>query len=352
MKRASNWMIYGANGYTGELIARKAVSLGLKPILAGRNAEKITRLAHELTLENRIFSLVGEHTIMERIEDCSLVLHCAGPFAETAEPMVKACLATSTHYLDITGEIPVYQLLHLKHQEAVKAGIMLLPGVGFDIVPTDCLALMLKERMPDALYLALSFLGLGGVSAGTLKSALGQLPYGSKIRRNGELVSVPHLSLSRTVHYKGRDFRMYSIPWGDVYTAYLTTGIPNIEVYTYFSESQANMMSLITPLSMLLRIEPVLKAAQWLAGMTQSGPSEETRQKERAIIWGEVQNSSGKKILARLETPEAYQLTVETALGAVQKVLRGSYQAGFQTPAKVFGSQFIMEIPGVSLFWE
>ena len=349
MAHRKKWMIYGANGYTGELIARKAASLGLKPILAGRNAAKVTKLANELTLENRIFSLAGDHTVKERIEDCALVLHCAGPFHETALPMAKACLETGTHYLDITGEIPVYQMLHAMTREAENAGVMLLPGVGFDIVPTDCLALHLKEKMPDAIHLALSFMGLGGISGGTMKSALAQLPSGGKIRRNGELVTIPHMSMSRTVSYKGKDFKVFAIPWGDVYTAYLTTGIPNIEVYTYIPETQANVMAALQPISILFKIDPVLKAAQWLIGLTQSGPDEQTRETGRAIIWGEVTNSAGQKVAAMLETREGYYLTVETALAATQRVLAGNFKPGFQTPAGVFGSKFILEVEGSKL---
>lgn len=352
MKRATQWMIYGASGYTGELIARKAVAMGLKPIIAGRNAEKITRLSHELTLENRIFSLTGEQTVMERIEDCHLVLHCAGPFIETAQTMAKACIATSTHYLDITGEIPVFESLYRLGHEAEKAGVLLLPGVGFDVVPTDCLALQLKEKMLNATYLSLSFLSLGGISPGTLKSALAQLPYGSKIRQNGQIVTIPHMSKTHSVRYGNKELKMYSIPWGDVFTAYYTTGIPNIEVYTYFSETQANIMSLLQPISLLFKFEPILKTAQWLAGISQTGPSEKVRETAKSIIWGEVMDSQGKKISCRLETKEAYYLTVETSILAVKRVLEGKILTGFKTPALAFGKDFILEVEGTKIYWE
>ena len=101
------WMVYGANGYTGRLVAAEAVQRGLKPILAGRNAEEISALGNSLGLETRIFDL--EADVASQLDDLRLVLHCAGPFSRTSMPMLDACLARGVHYLDITGEIDVFE---------------------------------------------------------------------------------------------------------------------------------------------------------------------------------------------------------------------------------------------------
>ncbi|HIA00650.1 MAG TPA: NAD-dependent epimerase/dehydratase family protein, partial [Myxococcales bacterium] len=167
----TSWMIYGAYGYTGELIARHAVEQGERPILAGRNAERISALATELGLESVAFSLDDTDALNAEVAKVDAVVHAAGPFSHTSKPMVKACLAGGTHYLDITGEIVVFNATFKAHQKAVDAGVVLLPGVGFDVIPTDCMAAILKQELPDATELDLAFAGLGGVSQGMLRTA-------------------------------------------------------------------------------------------------------------------------------------------------------------------------------------
>ena len=151
------FLIYGANGYTGQLITRYAIEQGLKPILAGRNAVSIKALAEEHNLDYRIFGLDDPEEIDRALTDVSLVLHAAGPFIYTAKPMIMACLRNGVHYLDITGEIAVFELAFRYDGRARNKNIVLMPGVGFDVVPTDCMAVYLKQKLPDAKLLKLAF---------------------------------------------------------------------------------------------------------------------------------------------------------------------------------------------------
>lgn len=212
--KRKNWLLYGANGYSGELIARKAVERGQKPILAGRAESKIQPLAEELGLPFRIFSLENSKEVQAQILDCFLVLNCAGPFTETALPMAETCIESGVHYLDITGEISVYETLYSLSSKALAKKVMLLPGVGFDVVPTDCLAVMLKEKLPKAHSLELGFSGFTDISGGTLKSMLAQLPHGSRVRRNGKIETIPQLSLKKVVEISGKYAEFFAIPWG------------------------------------------------------------------------------------------------------------------------------------------
>ncbi len=143
-----SFLIYGANGYTGELIAREAAARGMKPILAGRSQNKIEPLAKELGLVFRTFSLEDKKSLDYTLKEVDFVIHCAGPFSLTSAQMVNGCLRTGTHYLDITGEIQVFEEMAARIAKAKDAGIMIMPGVGFDVVPTDSLACHLKNRMP------------------------------------------------------------------------------------------------------------------------------------------------------------------------------------------------------------
>ena len=224
-------LIYGASGYTGRLAARMAMERDMQPVLAGRNEGKVARVADELQLPYRIFSLENKRETMISLEGVGAVLHCAGPFSATARPMVDACLAGRTHYLDITGEIPVFEDVLARDAEARQGRVLLVPGAGFDVVPTDCLAAMLARRMPDATHLELAIHGLGSTSPGTTKTMIEGLPEGGRERIDGEIRPMPIARLSRRIPFLGGELTGYSIPWGDVSTAYYSTGIPNIVTY-------------------------------------------------------------------------------------------------------------------------
>src|SRR5512139_1306127 len=209
----------------------------MKPILAGRNGEAISALATSLGLDYRIFALDDLKAIAAGLKGCDVVLHCAGPFSRTSQAMRDACLLTHTHYLDITGEIAVFEAAATCDSIARTAGIMLLPGVGFDVVPTDCLAAHLKSQLPTATHLALAFRGLGRASRGTTLTGLEGMSTGGLVRRDGKLIPVPLAWKTRHIDFgNGRGpIATITLPWGDVSTAYYTTGIPNIEVYMAFT---------------------------------------------------------------------------------------------------------------------
>ena len=236
MTEGKNWLIYGATGYTGELIARRAAGQGERPILAGRNGQTVAALAAELDCTSRGISLEGSFggpaAIAAALADVDTVLNCAGPFAHTAPALIAACLAARANYLDITGELDVIELAARHHEQARHAGVTLMPAVGFDVVPTDCLAAMLAERLPDAVRLELAFAMEGRVSRGTAKTMLAAVPTGGRARIAGQIERVPAAWKSQRVNFSDRPRWTMTIPWGDVSSAYYTTRIDNIEVYT------------------------------------------------------------------------------------------------------------------------
>jgi short subunit dehydrogenase-like uncharacterized protein len=163
-------LIYGANGYTGRLIVAEAVRRGLKPVLAGRDRDALDALAAPSALTRRVFELNDIGEIERNLDGMRIVLNCAGPFSRTCAPLLEACLRTRCHYLDITGEIDVFAHCHQTHRRAQHEGVVVFPGTGFDVVPTDCVAAMLKRRLPDASHLLLAFEAAGGPSPGTAKN--------------------------------------------------------------------------------------------------------------------------------------------------------------------------------------
>lgn len=338
------FLIYGANGYTGELITRFAAEQNLKPILAGRNGTKVEELANKYGFEFRVFSLDETEKLDAALQETEFVLHCAGPFSLTSKPMVEACLRNKRHYLDITGEISVFETLARFDEKAQDAGIMLMPGVGFDVVPSDCLAKHLKDRLPSATNLTLAFYGMGRISHGTQATMTMNVGKGGAIRKNGEITSVPAAYKTREIDFGEIKKMGVTIPWGDVSTAFYSTGIPNIEVYTVMPASNLKMLKLSRYIGWLLATKPAQNYLQ--KQIPAGGPSDEERAKGKTLLWGEASDEQGNKVESRVQGPEGYTLTALTALKISKKILDGNFCAGFQTPAKCYGADLILEIEG------
>jgi short subunit dehydrogenase-like uncharacterized protein len=340
-----NFLIYGANGYTGELIAREAARRGLRPILAGRSQAKVEPLARELNLTFRTFSLEDKKSLEYTLKEVDFVLHCAGPFSLTSRPMVEACLRLGKHYLDITGEIAVFEAMAARDEQAKNANIMIMPGVGFDVVPTDCLAAHLKNQLPSATHLTLAFMGLGGISHGTRATMTLNIGKGGAIRRDGKITRVPAAWKTRDIDFgDGKIASCTTIPWGDVATAFYTTEIPNIEVFTALPKDARRMMKLSRYFGWLLASKPVQNYLQ--KQIPEGGPSIEARAKGKTYLYGEAGDEQGNTVIARQTCLEGYATTVLTALKIAEKVLAGNAPVGFQTPARAYGADLILEIEG------
>jgi len=337
------FLIYGANGYTGELIAREAVRRGHKPILAGRNAEKLGALAKDLGLESRAFPLD-----QPQLDGVDAVLHCAGPFVHTSAPMVRACIAAGVHYLDITGEFTVFEGIMACNDRASRAGVTLIPGVGFDVVPTDCLAAMLAARLPGATELELAFYSPGAeISRGTLKTMIENIRVGGVIRYEGKIVGVPAAFDAKEIPFSIEPRMAMTIPWGDISTAFHTTGIPNIRVYTAASPKSIKRMRRLGPFLPLLGITPIKRALRAFANR-RTGPDEARRASGRTYLWGRVSDGN-RDVTMTMTTPEGYAFTVLSALRAVEQLLASPKRPGAFTPAKFFGPEFVTTLPGVDL---
>jgi short subunit dehydrogenase-like uncharacterized protein len=345
-----SFLLYGANGYTARLIIDLARSFGLTPVLAGRSAAKLKPLAEETGLSYRVADLQDASALDALLVDIPVVLHCAGPFSKTAAPMQQACLRTGTHYLDITGEIDVFEHGLTLHDEALRQNVMLMSGVGFDVVPTDCIARYLHDRLPDATHLQLAFANDGGsLSHGTAQTALEGIGGGGKVRKNGRIETVPNAHKTVAVDFgDGTPRPCMSIPWGDVSTAWHTTGIPDIETFIGSSAGQIRLAKLGNYLGWLLRSKSVQSFLQKRVTSSVTGPDASTRQRARVHVWGKVWNAQGKTAEARLHGPEGYTLTALTALTITRKVLDGDWKAGYQTPAGCYSADLILEIDGVT----
>ena len=343
------WMIYGANGYTGRLIVKEALKRGLQPILAGRSREAIEAIAAESDLDSRVFELGDSLATVEGLKGVSVVLHCAGPFSATSQQMIEACLKTNCHYLDITGEISVFANAHRQSDEARRADIVLIPGVGFDVVPTDCLAAMLVNMLPAATSMILAFKSGGRMSPGTMKTSIEGLAGGGCVRQDGKLKWVPLAWKSRDIPFAtGKRFAM-TIPWGDVFTAYISTGVPDIEVYMAASPSTVLRMKRFRMMKPLLSMQWVQNMMKRRVEKSVTGPAAGERENSQMELWGEVKSADGRCVSASMTTPDGYDVTVSASLGVVERLLENDVEGGFYTPSLLMGAEYAASLPGISV---
>ncbi len=344
----TNILHYGATGFTGKLIAREARTMGAGVVLAGRNPNTLKAVAKKLDLNWRAFDLADRARLDAALKDVSVVLNAAGPFSATARPVADGCLANGAHYLDITGEIDVFEALFARDAEAKRAGVTLMPGVGFDVVPSDCLAAHLKRRLPDATHLTI-YLSAGlslNVSRGTLKTMIESVADGARARRNGRLVTIAKPNTGSCDF--GHGVRpTIQVAWGDVSTAFHSTGIPNIDVHI---EAAPALQALAwTPglIRSLFALSPAQQLLKSLVDFQPEGPTDEARLKGRGVLVGVARNKR-ETVRARLTTPEGYTLTARTSLDAAMRVAAGEVEPGFQTASLAFGPDYIQNFEGVT----
>lgn len=338
-------LLYGAYGYTGRLTAELAAAKNIDVILAGRNRVTLSELGDRLRLQTRVIRLDEPTRLCDALKDIACVVHMAGPFAVTSAPMLNACLATQTNYIDVTGEIEVFEAMWSRKQEIRRAGITVVPGAGFDVVPTDCLVGYVAGKLerPDSLVLALR--GLQNVSQGTLRTAIRQVSKPVLCRRAGKIVALN----DRSAHWI--DFGYGAEPcvpvsWGDVGTAFHSTGVGNITVYfrrTKLLRSADIFGKLFGP---LLQSPIGQRGLAALVRRFPEGPNKAQRLTQRGTIWAEAIDGDGRSFKASLSTPDAYDFAANSALEIATRITSLPVPLGLVTPFQAFGADFVLTLPG------
>ncbi|MES2127935.1 MAG: saccharopine dehydrogenase NADP-binding domain-containing protein [Pseudomonadota bacterium] len=339
-------LIYGAYGYSGRLILAAALARGLRPIAAGRDADKLAKLAREFGVPQRAFSLDDPDAAQAGLEGIGVVLHCAGPFSRTAQQMANACIARRAHYLDITGEWAVIEALAQRSDEFARAGIMAMPAVGFDVVPSDCLAAHMRRRLPTATHLELHIRGLEKLSRGTANSFIEALGKPGHARVNGELRKQPAGRERSRLTLDGRHFNMVCLPWGDIASAWRTTGIGNIKVHMNQPRAVPFLLALAARAPSFWQRRAVQAALKRLTRLLPPGPDAQCRAARTTDFIAVARDAEGRSVATRLSTPEAYALTAQTATEIARRVMDGEVLPGFATPGQCFGPDFILGFEG------
>ena len=345
-----SWMIYGATGFTGTLIAEEAVRHGLSPVLAGRNAEKLRNLAERLGLRWVSFSLDDESALREAAESVDLMLHAAGRFAETSTRMMDACLAAKSHYLDISNEISVLQAAKSRHHLAEQNGVSIIPGVGFGTVASSCLARHVCEQISEPILLEIVISPyVSQRSVGAIKSTLETIALGGYVRRNGVLVGTPFGFGAKRIRAHDMAGNVLPVPSGDLEAAYLATGIANITVFMTMPFSPI-LARRILPLAQKLLSWSSLRELifSWLDRRPTSSLMKPVDTNRRSWLWARAVDCHGNAVEARLEAGEGYMFTASASVLAVKWVLERQ-SAGAHFPATVFGAEFVLQIEGTQM---
>lgn len=350
-------LVYGASGYTGALVARRAVERGHDVLLAGRSAPPLAALGRELRRPHAAFTLEDTAALEAAVAACDVVLHCAGPFVRTWRPMAAACLRTRRSYVDITGEPAVFAGLDGLDGAAREAGVVLLPGAGFDVVPSDTLAAHLVRRLPSATRIAVGILGFGTISRGTARTALLSLGAmrpslrralrGARRARGGRSGQ----PLTRTFHLGGRERLAVRLPTADAPSMRRSTGIADCAYYTAAPRALRRALPWLVaaaPLTVALRLSPVREALVW--GLTRGapGPSGDERDRGHVELLGEAEDAGGARVWSRLEVPHAYALTAYSAVEIAERLVGAPPRPGFHTPSSACGPDLLLGLPGVA----
>ncbi|MGB1139961.1 MAG: saccharopine dehydrogenase family protein [Halioglobus sp.] len=347
--RKGQVLLYGAYGFTGSGIARLAEEYNIRPVLSGRNGDKLKVLADEVGFDFIELSLDENHDkLVEVLRHFELVMHIAGPYTYTAEPMLNAVVAAGTHYVDLTGENHVIQAQLDRHEEFVAANIMVMPAVGYDVVPTDALNLYVARQVQDPtnleMIMNMSYSTAEGAPAsrGTLKSGLEMLSRPLLMRQDGQMIEVEQpKTITREIN--GEQRTLVQIPWADMMTSWVSTGVPTIEIY------QAQDGEIPGWILGLARTELGKDLLGWLIDtFLPPGPPPEAQATRQTQLIATATNAQGESASAEMITPEPYLLTFHSALIIARHILDGRWDPGFQTPAKVYGPDLALEIPGVS----
>jgi len=340
-------LIYGANGYTGKLIVEKAVNSDYDITIAGRGIKSISKMGRQYNLSYLSFTLNEIKSNPKILKEFDIMLNCAGPFSQTAKPIIDACLKSHTHYLDITGEIDIFRLGKSYHQKAIDSKVVICPGVGFDVIPTDCLASRLNEFMPNADELILGFESTAGkISPGTMATSIESLGYGGRIRKNGKILKVPLVYKSQKYDFGNGEKTMVTIPWGDVATAGYSTNIPNISVYIPMHPKQVQQLKRINWFPWLLRLEIIQNFLKKKVKKKIKGPSIKERNNSKTYVWGQI--IKGNKVLeGQLVTSNGYDLTVDGSLAVIDYIYKykNDIKGGYFTPSQLCGNDLIEQLP-------
>jgi short subunit dehydrogenase-like uncharacterized protein len=356
---AGSIVVYGATGYTGGLVARELRRRDLDIVLAGRSAEKLTRLAGELSaapngdgpgghgaLTTRAVALDDREGLRHLLGDAATVINCAGPFVRYGEPIVRAAVETGTHYVDTTGEQPYMQLVHDRYDEPARAaGVAVVPAMGFDYVPGDLLAHLTAQGVEPLRELVLAYAPSGvQPTRGTLRSALGMLAADGVLYEDGDWRPAPLVPARARFPFPSPvgTQPVMRYPSGEVLTVprHVTTrkvtSLITVETFAGTAKA-APLVPLMAPAIALTLRTPLAGLLEPLLERYPEGPSDASRARVRFTIVVLAHGEDGRTRRGVVTGGDVYALTAVTAVhGAALMGQDGYDRAGVLSPASAY----------------
>jgi short subunit dehydrogenase-like uncharacterized protein len=342
----SNWILYGAYGTTGRLILDEALRRGHRPLLAGRDRARLRALGDATGLKTVPLPLEDAAALRRALSDVRCVLLAAGPYQSTGPLMRAACLDTGCSYLDINAELEDFSHALACDEAARRAGIGMIPGVGYGVVFAESVAAHVARQVPGATWLRLSLATqTAGRSRGATLSAAGAMAAGGHDIEQGVLHRRAMASPTwRAPNADTRGMRFAAAPLAELVAVHRSTGVANILAGIPMSRIAAAFVRLAGPW-----IGKVLaRQGSRHSSKVETAPSEAAIAALRSRVWAEAGDATGMTAAAVLETGEGYRAAAAAAVRALELQLDGP-RIGALTPAQAFGADFALLVPGTRI---
>ena len=322
--------VYGASGYTGQLVAAELRRRDIDTVLSGRNADRLARVEWPRA-EVRPARPDDAAALAEAFRDCDAVINCAGPFTSFGEAIVRAAIDAGCHYVDTSAEQAyVKGLFDTFADDAQVAGVAVVPATGYDILPGDFVAHLAGQRVEPVEELVVSYDVAGfGMTRGTLRSAYEML--------NGDQLS-----------YEDDDWQWDSKPPRRSTMAFPDTsgeapviGWPGCEVVTIPRHVRTRHVEVVInaaaaePDFFELLQAPAEVANQIIDGLPE-GPTQQERTKATFVIIADAIGVDGRHSRAVVRGRDIYGCTAVIAVEGARRLITGRDRTGVLSPAQAY----------------
>lgn len=337
--------LFGATGYTGELIAHALDREKLPFRIAGRSAEKLNALSSSLVSKPSclVVDLSRNPAYDHLTRDTQVLINCVGPFTDLGERVLRQAALSGVHYLDPSNELGYVLRMQSYHRMAENSKSIVIPACGFEVALSDCAANLLNEdpsTVFDEIHVIYQMTGTTP-SLGTRRSALRSLATSWVSYQNGQWKGVAPVSRKRTFHSNGKPIHALSIPSCESVTFPAHIKVKTISVWMSVNRIQALVGPVLIPYyARFLRsiAGPLLQ--KWIAF---GAPDPRKNASQIAPFWIQVVARLGNENkIAQVQGTHPYHLTAEILTTAARRLLREPPSMyGVLPPSRLLGDQFL-----------
>ena len=347
-------VLFGATGYTGRLTARALVDRGARPVLAGRDADRLAGLGAELGgLDTAVADVSRVQTISALLGPGDVLISTVGPFARYGASAVTAAVTAGAHYLDSTGEAPFIRRVFTEYGPRAT-GSALLTAFGYDFVPGNLAGALALAQAPSAVrvdigYFVTGAANAGGMSSGTRASGVGMMLAPHHAFRGGRIVTEPSARHVRAFpvgnRVGNRSQPAASIGGTEPYTLpRIAPQLTDVRVYLgWFGPATRLLQALSVGMSVLTKLPgaagAVHSALRPLTRSTGTGPAPEARARNGSRVVAVCSDASGRELATvQVAGVDAYDFTARVLAWSAEQLAAGAVAGtGALGPVDAFG---------------